>query len=463
MTAFLASARQKLLGLLLVVVILAFFAFTIACYNKMFTPVVTVHLHTDAVGSQMQNSSDVKAHGLVVGEVTQIKADFSGAELTLALQPQYADQIPADATARLLPKSLFGERYVALSYDPDDHGQPLVDGDTIRQDRSEEALGVEQALNNLLPVLQAVQPQKLSATLTAVATALQGKGAEIGDTVRQVNDFVQRLNPQLPALTDDLRKLVHVSRLYNDALPDITATLTNLRTTTNTIATQRANLSNLYNTVSGTSANLQNFLAANEQNLIGVSKSLQPTLQLMQRYSPQVPCFFNSLASLVPKADKAFGKGTNKPGLHMKIQITVNRGPYKAGQDTPRYEDDRGPRCYNVTPKPDPFPQYPGDGPVRDGSTHPPAPRSQSDGPLPGANEGESMTSQSSAQSNSNSSSTAPQSAGNAEYGPPNSKAEQDLIRTLSAPALGVKAKQVPGWSTLLLGPLMRGAEVSYQ
>ncbi|WP_020499523.1 MCE family protein [Sciscionella marina] len=448
MTGVLASVRKKLLGLLLVVLIFAFFALTIAFYNKAFTPVVSVSLRTDTIGSQMQPEADVKAHGTVIGEVTAIKADFGGADLELAIKPEYAKQIPADATAQLLPKSLFGEQYVNLGYAPGDNGPVLADGGRIAQNKSAGAVEVEQALNNFLPVLKAVEPEKLSATLAAVSTALQGRGEQLGQTITQVNEYVKRLNPQLPALTDDISKLVKVSNTYNDVLPVATDALTNLRTTTNTLAQQRGNLDNLYSTVSGTSANLQNFLAANEHNLIGVGKSLRPTLETMQKYAPQVPCFFRSLARLVPKADKAFGKGTDKPGLHANLQINVNRGPYKAGLDTPRYDDTRGPRCYDISPRPDPFPQMPPEGAIKDGASQPPAPRTQSDGMLPPDQAAKLVTT--------------PQSASSDSYGPPNSKAEQDLVTSLTAPALGIPAAQVPRWSTLLIGPLMRGATVDY-
>lgn len=449
MTAFFSGLRKKLLGLLLIVVIFGFFALTIAFYNKAFSPIVRVTLKTDTVGSQMKEAADVKAHGLVIGEVRSIAADLDGAKLKLAIQPEYAKQIPADAEGKLLPKSLFGERYVDIGYSPSEHGPQLADGQTIKQDRSKGSLDVEHALNHFLPVLKAVQPEKLSATLTAVATALQGRGGQLGDTLAQVNDYVHRLNPQLPALTDDISKLVKVSRTYNDALPDVTSALTNLRTTTHTVAQQRSQLQQVYRTVSGTSGNLQNFLEANEQNLISVGKSLRPTLDLLHKYDPQVPCFFSGLAKLVPKADKAFGKGRKHDGLHVNLEITTNRGPYKAGKDTPRYDDKRGPRCYNISPKPDPFPEVPPEGAVKDGSTQPPAPRTQSDGVLPPEQAGQVATK--------------PQSAPSDSYGPPNSKAEQDLVASLTAPALGTKAKQVPRWSTMLLGPLMRGSEVNYR
>ncbi|KAA2234892.1 ABC transporter substrate-binding protein, partial [Solihabitans fulvus] len=79
-------------------------------------------------------------------------------------------------------------------------------------------------------------------------------------------------------------------------------------------------------------------------------------------YAPEYPCFLQGLASFAPIIEKAFGKGTDKPGLHITMEITNNRGNYKPNQDEPVYGDKRGPRCYDITPRPTPFPQYPPEG-----------------------------------------------------------------------------------------------------
>jgi hypothetical protein len=42
-----------------------------------------------------------------------------------------------------------------------------------------------------------------------------------------------------------------------------------------------------------------------------------------------------------------------------------------------------------------------------------------------------------------------------------NTPAEQEFLAQLIAPGMGVEPAQVPGWSSLLLGPMFRGAEVT--
>jgi hypothetical protein len=82
--------RRRVVGAVFISVIVLFLASTVAVYQKAFTPVVDVLLRTDRVGNQLQPPSDVKVRGLVVGEVREVRATASGAELDLALHPDKA-------------------------------------------------------------------------------------------------------------------------------------------------------------------------------------------------------------------------------------------------------------------------------------------------------------------------------------------------------------------------------------
>ncbi|MDQ3578662.1 MAG: MCE family protein [Actinomycetota bacterium] len=446
MSGFGKVLRRRLLGLTFIALVVALVALSIAMYNKAFTSVASVTLTTDKVGNQLTIHSDVKVRGLIVGEVRRITPTASGATLDLALDPDKIDVIPANVSARFLPKTLFGERYVSLQIPDAPAERALSAGDRIDQDRSIKAVELEQAFESLLPVLQAVQPQKLSSTLSAISTALEGRGTQLGETLVELNKLVGELNPHLPRLTEDLRKLAVVSDTYTEATPDLVRALTDLTVTSKTIAEQKANLDNVFATVTTTSRDLESFLRANAPNLIQLADTSRPTLETLARYSPEYPCLLKLMSENVDVLDVAFGKGTNEPGLHATIEVTVNRGPYKPGVDTPRYDDDRGPRCYDFTQFPSPFPQAPPDGALRDGASSPPPARSTQDGLLPPQN-------------------TSPSAAGvNAGegMGMANSPEETAFMAQLLAPGLGVEPDQVPGWSSLLLGPAFRGAEVSF-
>ena len=438
-----ATIRRRLLGIGFIVVIAALVSLSIALYNKAFTPVVRVSLTTDKLGNQLQPHGDVKVRGLIVGEIREITPTEQGSQLELALDPEKVELIPRNVSARFIPKTLFGDRYVALQIPEDADPVSLTEGDRIEQDRSAPAVELSQALDHLLPVLQAVQPEKLSTTLTAISTALDGRGEQLGQTLVDLGRLVEDINPHVPQLTHDLRKLVEVSDTYTEAIPDFVDALSDLTVTSRTIAEQKASLQNLFAEVTNTSANLESFLRANSENLIRLADSSRETLELLARYSPSYPCFLEQMASLVESGKPVFGAGTNQPGLHATIEVVVNKGPYEPGVDDPEFNEHRGPRCYDPAQMGDPFPDQPPDGPLQDGTSHGPANRSVQDGLLPPGN-------------------TAPSSA-TAPSALPNSPAERDFIAQLIAPGIGVQPQQVPGWASLLVGPLYRGAEVRFQ
>lgn len=440
--------RYQLLGGVLLAIIALFLTVTIAAYRQDFTPVVHVSLDTDHIGNQMDTGADVKIRGLVVGEVRSIRSSGAGAVLDLALQPDKVAQIPTNVTAQLLPKTLFGERYVDLGLPAYPAATHLVAGDVISQDHSSTSIEVEKVLGDLMPLLQAVRPDKLASTLDAMSTALSGRGQQLGQTLVSLNNYLQKLNPSLPDLNADIKSLASVSDTVNKAAPQLLHALSDLTTTSKTLVDQQDNLRTMFATVTGASNDLGNFLRANENNMIGLVTSSKPTLDVLARYAPEYPCLLKELTDSIPGEDLAFGKGTDHPKSgQFTLVIAASRGKYQPGVDTPRYDDDRGPRCYPETVPPNRFPQYPPGGPVNDGSTHVAPPHGTGDGNL------QDLL--------SDAFSTTPQSAAASVPAVANSPAEQQLIATLTAPGLGVMPADVPSWASVLVGPVFRGSEVT--
>lgn len=444
-----SDLKHRLLGVGFIVIVAALVALSIAMYNKAFTTYTMVTLQTDKVGNQLQVLGDVKVNGLIVGQIRDIKPTEKGAELRLALDPDKAELVPSNVTAQFIPKTLFGDRYVALQIPADRSGRALRDGDLIMQDTSKRAIELSSALDNLLPVLQAVQPAKLSSTLTSISTALQGRGGQLGDTITQLGELVAEVNPSVPQLQKDLAMLADVSDTYNEAAPELVAALTDVITTSKTLAEQRVNLDTLYASLTTTSRDAESFLRANRENIIQLVDTLRPTAELLARYSPEYPCFLTQMASLVDPANEAFGRGINQPGLKAKIKITVNRGKYEVDEDTPQFDEHRGPRCYNPEAYCVPFPEQPPEGPLKDGTSQTPSPDPSCDKSPPPVD--------------STIPSSMPSQLSSAGLGPANSPGEGALLAQLLSGELDVAPSQVPAWSGLLVGPVYRGAGVVVQ
>ncbi|MFB7918794.1 MCE family protein [Streptomyces sp. NPDC056061] len=424
------TIRRRLAGVGFLLVPVALVGTSVAVYNKDFTHDATVIVRTGTVGNEMHDNADVKLRGVVVGQVRAIEADDGGARLTLAIRPDKLGSIPADVTAQMLPTTLFGERFVALVPPEVPSARSLKAGDEIPQDRSSNAIELEQVLDNVLPLLTAVQPQKLSATLTAVSQALQGRGEKLGETLVTLDAHLKELNPQLPKLNADIKELVRVSAVYADAAPDILDALTDLTTTSGTLAEQQAGLADLYGSTTASAQDVTAFLRKNKDNLIRLSATSRPTLETLATYSSEFPCTLRTIAAFVPAMDKALGKGTDRPGLHVTLRTVPSRGRYVAGRDTPVYNATGGPHCYSL-----PYV----------GNTVPTADVRATDRSTPAG-----------------SAPRAPQEvpAADASLGMPNSPQESRLVNELVAPSLKVQPQSLPEWSSVLIGPAFRGAEV---
>ena len=318
---------------------------SLAIYDKQFTPVVIVTVHTDSVGNEMNPGAEVMVKGVQVGEVRQITSTGTGASLTLAIQPAMAMRLPANVSAEMLPTTLFGERYVDLILPASQVPARLADVRVISQARSKDAIELQEVLDSLLPLLRAVQPDQLSVALTAMAQGMQGRGQEFGQTMVELNQALGKLDPQLPALDTDIRELAGFASAYQQAAPGLLTALHDFAVTSQSIAAQRQQLAALYPAVAAASQNLTAFLRANKGNIIRLSVGSTGVLRALARYAPEFPCTLAALVKFEPAIDKVLGKGTDQPGVHVIAHVVPPRARYLPVIDAPTFTRNTGPRC----------------------------------------------------------------------------------------------------------------------
>src|SRR5690606_23599221 len=99
----------------------------------------------------------------------------------------------------------------------------------------------------------------------------------------------------VPQLMDALAKLTQVSDLYGDATPDLVRALRNLTITGNTVVEKEKQLQAFFVDVQKLSSTGNTFLKTNEDRVIRLGQVSRPVLDLLERYSPEVPCFLQVL------------------------------------------------------------------------------------------------------------------------------------------------------------------------
>ncbi len=420
------NASHKLLGIVFILVLLAGVWFTYAVFSKKFTDYDEVKLETSSIGLQLPTRADVKIRGVIVGEVLDFASNADGAELTLGIYPSQIDTIPKNVTASIVPKTLFGEKYVALDVPPDPSPDHLEAGQTI--ERTQVSVEVEKVLSDLYPLLRTVQPADINMTLNAMATALEGRGDQLGENLETVDSYLKRINPQIPALVQDLRMTSQVSDTYAQVMPQIADILDNTVKTGTTLEDREARLHALFDDVAEFSDTAKGFLDQNGDNLIRLSHVGQEQFRVFAKYAPEFSCLTRGIVNAGKLQAEAFRGFV----LHIVLETLPNQPRAYDANDKPHFGEDRGPNCLHL-----PSPPWSQSNPVR----HQP---DFDDGVDEPTGKGTDRV--------------VPNRFFRASAG---SSQESDLLRSLLGPALGVSSADVPDLGLLLVGPMARGAEVS--
>ena len=421
--------NARLLGIVFLAMLVGSVYLTFAIFTKQFTDYDEVTLETSSIGLQLPKRADIKVRGVQVGEVLDYRATASGATVTLGIYPDKIDQIPGNVTGSIVPKTLFGEKYVSLVIPEDRAATPLAAEDVI--EKTKVSTEVEAVLSDLYPLLQAVRPADINTTLTALATALEGRGDKLGASLETLDAYLKRLNPRIPELVEDLRLTSDTADIYDEILPEVGEVLENTVTTTGTLEDRAVQVKALFNDVADLSGTARTFLVDNEANLVRLGELNARYLNVLARYSTEFPC----LTAGIVNAGKLQAEAFRDFELHIVLEpLPRQPRPYTAA-DVPRIQEDRGPACLSL-----PTPPWSQANPVKrvpdfdDGVDEPTGKGTQRAATGYVIRDGQSSQ---------------------------GTSGEYDVYRRLIAPSLGVTPAQVPDLGPLLLAPMARGAKVS--
>lgn len=425
--------RLLVFGVVFLAVLGSMIGLSVAMYQKVFTPVTMVTIKADRAGLQLSRFGDVRVHGVLVGQVREIDQDGEQASIRVGLFPEAAENIPANVGVEILPTTLFGQKYIALTDPKAPEERALADGDVIPADRVDTNVELSRILRDLFPLLRAVRPADLNATLNALATALAGRGEQLGATLDELDAYVTSIGEHLPTLRQDLVALADVARTYDLAAPDLVRMLRNLTVAGRTVIEKEVEVQAFFSDVAGVSRTGTRLLADNEGNLIRLGELSRPTMALLDTYSPQYPCLFKGIDRYSKNLGEIFEGDTIRQMLELGAS---QKEPYDE-DDKPVYgEVGRGPLCHGL-----PYPPVPTDPfPLRDGSDNDDDP---SQSPVPGGQPDPGM-----------------RLAASVTSGFAGTRAEQTVVNAVLAARTGRPVDSFSPMASLLYGPLLRGTEV---
>ncbi|MGW6425198.1 MCE family protein [Nocardia sp. NPDC055053] len=316
-------------------------ALVVAQFRGEFTDSVTVSLLAQRSGVNLEAGARVKLLDVQVGSVGRIREEDKFVSIELDLDPEHARTIPVNVGAAIESTTVFGAKYVALQIPKDRSAQMISSGDTI------DNRGVTPEINTLFErltaVLESVAPENLNAALSAISDALRGRGKQFGYTIDQADEYLTQLRPSLDNLQRDLAATAEVATIYADAAPNVIEILRSLSTTGTTVVDNADGLDRFFLAAIGVGRAGGELLDANGQATESLLRSIRPTAELLDRYAPGLPCFFQGLDKA--RADIETFVGAAVPGVNISATLLAGEMPYRYPHDLPKVAAGGGPRC----------------------------------------------------------------------------------------------------------------------
>lgn len=231
-------------------------------------PHVTANVAT--AGGALRSGSDVKMNGVIVGKVASIDRaeDGDGVSIDLALSEDDIEHVPSNVVARILPATVFGTTYVDLIVHGTPSGEGIAAGDVIEPDETQETLELQQALDDIDRLVKALGPKDLASAIGSAAEALDGRGDQLGGTVRTINSYLDRINARMPAIRDDLQSFAEATGVIDEIAPDLLDATDDSLVFLDTIVTQEAALTSLISGGTDLAVTAQRFLSKNQRHLV---------------------------------------------------------------------------------------------------------------------------------------------------------------------------------------------------
>ena len=329
-----AAHRPALMGLVYLVVLATLAGICVLAYRKdlPWQRTVSVRLRTADPGLELNPGSDVKLRSRIVGRVDSIESNGTLAVIRLAVSPSEVPLIPRNVDAAIIPKTLFGEKFVDLLPPARPSAARIADGDVIRQSTTAVELGA--VYDRLVPLLRAVDPAKLSTILNGLARALDGRGEQLGRIITQVDTFLGTLDPHLATLQTDLRQLARTLQVYGDAAPALLRTLANATAVSrDLLVPSEQRLRSLLDTVVSTSDLTRTVLHENAEDIVALTGRARPLLALLDAYSSNLPCSLHGLHLLDKLGNQV--TGARGPFTNLNVDLVVQGNPYVYPRDLP--------------------------------------------------------------------------------------------------------------------------------
>jgi phospholipid/cholesterol/gamma-HCH transport system substrate-binding protein len=327
--------------LILVIAVVAMIVVCMALFNRSFTSYVPVTLTSDRSGLVMESGAKVKMRGVDVGQVGSIIGGSQRVRLKLEINSDQIKYIPANIEVQIKATTAFGAKYVDLIY-PESPTHKRLSADQVLQSRNV-STEVNTVFENLVDLLHRVDPSKLNAVLTTLADGLRGQGERIGEAITAANQVLTAVNPRAETIRQDWHSLAAFSDTYSAAAQNMVGALDAASTTASTLTGHAAALDELLLKVVGLARSGIDLIGPNEDNLIRSINILEPTTNLLMRYSPSYTCLLMGAKWGLDNGFSAATGGANGYSLVADAGLLMGNDPFVYPDNLPIVAGKGGP------------------------------------------------------------------------------------------------------------------------
>jgi virulence factor Mce-like protein len=330
---------RPLVGLLSIGVAVGLVVFAVTSFRGGFQDTVPVTVLSQRAGLVMYPDAAVKMRGVAVGKVESIEERPDGlAAIHLAIDAGQRRMIPANVSVDIASTTVFGAKFVQLI--PPDTPAPnsIAAGQVF--EAGHVTVEINTVFQQLTSVLAHIDPEKLNETLGAVAAATNGRGQQVGQMLSDLEAFLAKLEPGLPALRDDLAQAPAVLNTYAGAAPALLDTAGNAARISQTLVDEQKNLDGLLVGLIGLSDTGTPVLADNHSALAKSLRLLVPTTSLTSAYHDALTCSVNGFARLAELPDYP------APGVAVSASFLWGTDPYEYPKNLPKVAAKGGPQCF---------------------------------------------------------------------------------------------------------------------
>jgi phospholipid/cholesterol/gamma-HCH transport system substrate-binding protein len=336
---------RALTGLATLVVLGMIIAVAVGLFRGSFTETVPVTVLSSRAGLVMNPDAKVKMRGVQVGKVDSIESRPNGqAVLHLAMYPSDMHLIPGNVLVDITEPTVFGAKFVDLVPPAQPSARSLRAGQVL--DSQHVTVEINTVFQHLTAVLGTLDPAKLNETLGAVSQALSGRGEKIGQAFSDLDSFLAKFDPSLPALSHDIAVSAPVFNAYADAAPDLVKTVANSARISQTFVDEQHNLDALLVSAIGLADVGNDLLSANRKGLTDVFHLLVPTTNLTNEYNKALWCGFAGLA------EDGKWPPLSEPSINIIAGLTWGAERYRYPTNLPKVAATGGPQCLDLPKRP---------------------------------------------------------------------------------------------------------------